>query len=77
VAQETVGACYGDAMLAALATGLTDDPLAWNPITRTVRPDEGRTRGYERYYRAYRSLYDSTVDVAHFLAAEQHAADRV
>lgn len=76
VAKETIGACYGDAMLAARATGLTAEPAEWNPIVTTVRPDENRTRHYEDYYRSYRKLYESTVDIAHFLAAEQHAADR-
>jgi xylulokinase len=39
-----------------------------------VVPDQ--TARYEEYYRHYRALYPATADVAHFLAAEQHAADR-
>jgi xylulokinase len=74
VPTETVGACLGDALLAAMATGVDVDPRAWNPPDHTVTPDP--TARYEDYYRRYRELYPATVDVAHFLAAEQHAADR-
>jgi xylulokinase len=73
VPTETVGACLGDAMLAALATGVPVDFEAWNPVHHTVLPNGGR---YDDFYRRYRELYPATVDVAHFLAAEQHAADR-
>lgn len=75
VPTETVGACLGDALLAAVATGASVDVEAWNPTRETVRP-AGIGR-YEAFYRRYRELYPATADVAHFLAGEQHAADRV
>ncbi|GAB3449882.1 FGGY-family carbohydrate kinase [Actinophytocola sediminis] len=75
VPTETVGACFGDALLAAVATGASVDVEAWNPTARTVRPTAaGR---YAEFYRRYRELYPATMGVAHFLAAEQHAADRL
>ena len=74
VPAETVGACLGDALLAAVATGADVDPEVWNPPGHLVVPD--RPARYADYYRHYRDLYPATVDVAHFLAAEQHAADR-
>lgn len=74
IARETVGACYGDAMLAAAATGITGETGTWNPIVTTVRPDPQRTSRYDDFYRAYRSLYESTTDIAHFLAHQQRAA---
>jgi xylulokinase len=74
VPTETVGACLGDALLAAVATGVDVDPEAWNPPGHTVVPDAAAR--YDEYYRHYRALYPATVDVAHFLAAEQHAADK-
>lgn len=76
VPTETVGACLGDAVLAATATGVDVDPEAWNPVAHVVTPVAGRTARYDEYYRRYRDLYPATADVAHFLAAEQHAADR-
>ncbi|HWM04511.1 MAG TPA: FGGY-family carbohydrate kinase [Actinophytocola sp.] len=76
VPTETVGACLGDALLAAVATGVDVDPEAWNPADHTVRPDAAAAGRYDEFYRRYRDLYPATADVAHFLAAEQHAADR-
>ncbi|MCT2587022.1 FGGY-family carbohydrate kinase [Actinophytocola gossypii] len=73
VPTETVGACLGDALLAAVATGADVDIDAWNPPDHTVAPESG---GYDAFYQRYRELYPATEDVAHFLAGEQHAADR-
>ena len=69
---ETVGACLGDAMLAAVATGVPIDHRAWNPIASTVHPDSGRTELYSAYYQHYRELYTATTATVHFLAAQQH-----
>jgi xylulokinase len=73
---ETIGAAFGDALLAAIAVGLDPDVEAWNPIRETVRPDPRRGEVYEQFYARYRALYPATADIAHFLAAQQHAADR-
>lgn len=73
---ETIGACLGDALLAAIATGVDVDHEAWNPIADTVIPNPERVARYDGFYRRYRELYPATADVAHFLAAEQHAATR-
>lgn len=72
---ETVGAAYGNALLAGLGTGTAVAPEAWNPVTRTVRPNPEHTERYDEFFRHYRDLYDSTVRIAHFLAGEQRAAD--
>ncbi|MER7077077.1 xylulokinase [Saccharopolyspora kobensis] len=72
---ETIGAAYGDALLAGVGTDTAVDPDGWNPVTRTVRPNPEHTERYEAYFRHYRDLYDSTVRIAHFLAGEQRAAD--
>jgi xylulokinase len=69
---ETVGACLGDAILAAEATGV--DTSGWNPVVTTVEPDPEHIDRYAQYYEHYRRLYESTCDTAHFLAAEQHRA---
>jgi xylulokinase len=70
--RETVGACLGDARLAAEAVGV--DTSSWNPIADTIEPDLERVELYNDYYRHYRELYDSTVELTHFLAAHQHRA---
>jgi xylulokinase len=74
VPAETVGAAYGDALLAALATGHDADPGLWNPISDVIRPDPDRAGHYGAYYRHYRELYETTKGIAHFLAREQHTA---
>ena len=75
IPEETIGACFGDALLAGVGTGVAIDPDYWNPVIKTVRPVEQNAERYEGFYRHYRSLYDSTVDIVHFLASEQRAAD--
>ncbi|MFN2495550.1 MAG: FGGY-family carbohydrate kinase [Pseudonocardiaceae bacterium] len=72
--EQTVGACFGDAMLAALATNAAPDVWSWNPVARRLTPDSERHARYDAFYSRYRELYESTKDIAHFLAAEQHAA---
>jgi xylulokinase len=68
--RESIGACLGDAMLAAAADGV--DVTGWNPVVRTVEPASGSP--YGEFYAHYRSLYPATVDTAHFLAAQQYRA---
>jgi len=67
---ETIGACLGDAMLAAEASGV--DTTAWNPVVTTIEPNQDAAARYAEYYPHYRTLYESTRETAHFLAAEQH-----
>ncbi|WP_225730361.1 MULTISPECIES: FGGY-family carbohydrate kinase [unclassified Nocardia] len=69
---DTVGACLGDAMLAAEASGV--NTTGWNPVIATVTPDPEHVARYEPYYRHYRELYERTVGTAHFLAEQQRAA---
>lgn len=68
-----VGACYGDAMLAALATGTGSGPWSWNPVVTTVSPDPVRAERYAEFYPRYRELYPATRPIAHFLASQQRA----
>ena len=67
ICRRTVGASYGDAFLAALATGIAgpDDILRWNPVDRVARPD--RQPVLDRRYRQFRDLYDLTRGLAHDL----------
>lgn len=68
---ETIGACLGDAMLAASAVGMTEDASAWNPIQSVIAPDPGTTQMYDELFDAYLSLAVQTRNVAHRLAASQ------
>ncbi|MDT7725118.1 MAG: xylulokinase [Actinomycetota bacterium] len=69
VPAETIGAALGDALLAAVALGR--EPRDWNPVRTVVTPDATATATYDEFYRHYRALYTSTVDITHFLAERQ------
>jgi xylulokinase len=68
----TIGASYGDAFLAGLATGLVPslDALArsWVKPKEVVTPNPDAQRAYEPYYRVFRSLYQHAKDDLHALA---------
>jgi xylulokinase len=72
IPSETSGAAYGDAMLAAQATGVTD-ASAWNRVDSVVDPDRSVAAEYEQLYEIYRSLYPATRDQAHALAEFQRS----
>jgi len=72
---ETLGAAFGDALMAGVATGTAVHEREWNPVASTVLPDPAAHERYSEFYRHYLALYESTVDTQHFLAAQQHAAD--
>ena len=70
IPSETIGAAYGDAMLAAQATGVSDTS-AWNPVQAVVHPNKSVAAEYDQLYEIYRSLYPATQDQAHALAELQ------
>jgi xylulokinase len=65
VREKTVGACYGDAFLAALAVGDVSrkDILTWNPEARRIAPARKNRSVYERQYRIFKALYARTKDL--------------
>jgi xylulokinase len=69
--EQTVGASYGDAALAGLATGLLSLAglrSSWVRIVRRFAPDADRQALYQAYYRVYRDLYPHTREDVHTLA---------
>jgi xylulokinase len=68
--RETIGASYGDAFLAAVATGRAkrDDIAAWNPVSRTVAPTPRPE--YEAGFPLFKRLYEATKDIAHALGRQ-------
>ncbi|MBA3449018.1 MAG: FGGY-family carbohydrate kinase [Pseudaminobacter sp.] len=63
--KKTVGACYGDAFLAALAVGdvRRKDILDWNPVERRIAPRKQHRAIYEKQYRVFKELYSRTKDL--------------
>ncbi|MBR4579091.1 MAG: carbohydrate kinase, partial [Oscillospiraceae bacterium] len=70
--QVTVGACYGDALMAALGVSFPGFEN-YAALTRYVRagrtyaPDPKAHAAYEKYQAVYDALYDTTKDLAHTL----------
>lgn len=73
IPRHTIGAAYGDAFLAAVATGKAaiGDIADWNPVDTVVEPDPQRHRAYRGLYQHYLDLYLATVDIVHDLAGAE------
>ncbi len=69
VPEVTVGASYGDAMLAACAAGTAADPFAWPRIHHVVSPDPRIKPLYDEQYAMFHELYDATRPLVHRIAA--------
>jgi xylulokinase len=74
IPRETIGASYGDALLAATAAGLTAPETRWNAPAATVEPVPERANLYDTLYETYRALYPATREQMHRLADIQLAA---
>lgn len=74
--ERTVGASYGDAMLAGLATGIVDRDSAmttWVRTRRIIEPNPNSADVYDQTYAIYRRLYHHLKDDLHALAATDTA----
>jgi xylulokinase len=67
VPAQTIGACYGDCLLAAIGVGLVPDRTDWSRTKRSVEPDAARREFYDGLYPLYRGLYLETADTVHRL----------
>jgi xylulokinase len=65
VRAKTLGASYGDALLAAIAVGdaNADAIEGWNAVEREFVPDPATAEIYHRQYRVFRELYPRTRDL--------------
>lgn len=72
VPERTIGASYGDAFLAGLATGIVPsvDALSrdWVRMARQLEPNPALRDVYDVYYERYRRLYEAAKDELHALA---------
>lgn len=75
VPERTIGASYGDAMLAGIGTGVASDAFSWARVAETVQPDPTRTALYDEFFSAYESLYPATREHMHLLAGLQRGGD--
>ena len=75
IPEQTVGASYGDAMLAGIACGLLDREARWTSMVDTVEPNPENKEIYDELYAIYRDLYPATRPMAHALANIQVRED--
>jgi len=71
IPRQHYGACYGDAFLAGVGTGLFPDTTHaadWTEYAQVIRPDEAARREYEPYYELYREAYENARPIMHRLA---------
>ncbi|MDR6559220.1 xylulokinase [Arthrobacter pascens] len=74
VPKVTIGASYGDALLAAVGTGTVAPDTDWMKADRLVEPTAGTAGLYGEMYATYCSLYASNRDHMHALARIQEKA---
>jgi xylulokinase len=75
--EETIGAAYGDALLAARAVGLVESDAVWSRIVDTVEPQEENREVYDELYSVYRELYPATRKQVHKLAKMQQGGAEI
>jgi xylulokinase len=66
VPEQTLGAAYGDALLAAIGVGLVPPETDWTRSARTVEPGPHGAL-YDELFDLYRRLYTETADTVHRL----------
>ncbi|MBX3078219.1 MAG: sugar kinase [Salinibacterium sp.] len=72
----TIGASYGDAMLAAMATGVLEPDATWARVATTIEPDAAKADLYAELFTGYESLYAATREHMHLLARIQDREHR-
>ena len=71
IPEQTIGASYGDALMAAIGTELVAPETNWASAGRVITPDTSTRSVYDSLYRDYRDLYPATKGVVHHLAKLQ------
>ncbi len=69
VPEQTIGACYGDALLAAIGTGLVPVETNWTTIAKAITPSASSHDLYREISALYSRLYGETAEIVHRLAA--------
>ena len=70
VPKVTIGASYGDAILAGLGVGIIKSPKdvkKWIEVDYVTEPNSDHREVYEKYKKYYAQLYQSTKNIMHML----------
>jgi len=73
VPEQTIGASYGCALLAAIGTGIVPPETDWARISNEVNPDPAVRGVYDELYATYQELYPATRSQVHTLARMQES----
>ncbi|NGN93941.1 FGGY-family carbohydrate kinase [Nocardioides sp. KC13] len=76
VPEQTIGASYGDALLAAIGSGLVPPDTDWTRIVGEIVPSPENRAVYDELYGTFTELYPATRDQVHHLARIQEALTR-
>ena len=75
IPEKTIGASYGNAFLAGLATGTIKElevlKKDWVKIVKKIQPDPEKKALYDRQYELFKELYQNSKSVVHALAETQ------
>ncbi len=71
IPEQTIGASYGDALMAAIATGAVPPETDWTRMARIVEPNPEAAELYGALYENYCTLYPATGGHMHTLAEIQ------
>lgn len=74
IPEQTIGAAYGDALMASIGAGLVPPETNWARVTDVVEPNLDHRALYDELYELYSSLYPATRDHVHALARIQELA---
>ncbi|KQY09950.1 sugar kinase [Mycobacterium sp. Root135] len=67
VAEQGIGASYGDALMAAIGVELVAPETDWAKITHEITPNPANRGLYDELYGTWRGLYPATKDLMHAL----------
>jgi xylulokinase len=70
IPEQGIGASYGDALLAAIGTGLVPADTDWAKIAREIKPDMRNRELYDDLYATWRELYPATKEQVHRLSGQ-------
>lgn len=71
VPEQTIGASYGDALMAAIGSGAVPPVTDWTRTAAVVEPDPARAEVYGELYDTYTQLYPDNREHMHTLARLQ------
>lgn len=74
VPEQTIGASYGDALLAAAAVGMVDADTDWTKIKDVIEPHSELVADYGRRFDTYLKLYPATRGLLDEIAAQPQGA---